>query len=62
MSLEVAADLPWVRGDRLQFQEVVLNLVFNGLEAMEAAHAGDRTSGRSRARASSGRSSEEPAR
>ncbi len=34
MSLELGADLPRVRGDRVQLQQVVLNLVLNGLEAM----------------------------
>ena len=43
MSLELAADLPSVRGDRVQLQQVVLNLVLNGLEAMREPHAGDRT-------------------
>ena len=31
MSVELAADLPRVRGDRVQLQQVVLNLVLNGL-------------------------------
>lgn len=43
MSLELAADLPRVRGDRVQLQQVVLNLVLNGLEAMGGPHTGDRT-------------------
>ncbi len=30
---ELAADLPWVRGDRVQLQQVILNLVMNGIEA-----------------------------
>jgi signal transduction histidine kinase len=33
MSLELAAGLPRVRGDRVQLQQVVLNLMLNGLEA-----------------------------
>jgi signal transduction histidine kinase len=41
--LELAADLPKVRGDRVQLQQVVLNLVLNGLEAMREPGPGDRT-------------------
>jgi signal transduction histidine kinase len=37
ISLELAADLPSVRGNRIQLQQVVLNLVLNGLEAMPEA-------------------------
>jgi signal transduction histidine kinase len=43
MSVELAADLPEVRGDRVQLQQVVLNLVLNGLEAMREPYAGART-------------------
>ena len=43
LSLELAADLPKVRGDRVQLQQVVLNLVLNGLEAMREPHAGQRS-------------------
>jgi signal transduction histidine kinase len=43
MSLERAADLPRVRGDRVPLQPVVLNLVLNGLEAMREPGAGERT-------------------
>jgi signal transduction histidine kinase len=39
LSLELAADLPKVCGDRVQLQQVVLNLVLNGLEAMREPHA-----------------------
>jgi len=42
MSLELATDLPRVRGDRVQLQQVVLNLVLNGLEAMREPGAGER--------------------
>jgi signal transduction histidine kinase len=34
MTLELAAGLPNVRGDRVQLQQVVLNMVLNGVEAM----------------------------
>ena len=43
MSLDLASDLPNARGDRVQLQQVVLNLVLNGLEAMREPHAGART-------------------
>ena len=43
MSLDLASDLPNARGDRVQLQQVVLNLVLNGLEAMREPHAGTRT-------------------
>ena len=42
MSLELAPGLPRVRGDRVQLQQVVLNLVLNGLEAMREPGAGER--------------------
>src|SRR5262245_53032949 len=32
--MELAADLPPVIGDRVQLQQVVLNLLLNGVEAM----------------------------
>jgi signal transduction histidine kinase len=34
MTVDLALDLPGIRGDRIQLQQVVLNLVLNGLEAM----------------------------
>ena len=43
MRLALAPDLPKVRGDRAQLQQVVLNLVLNGLEAMQAPHSADAT-------------------
>jgi len=36
LSTELAADLPSVLGDRVQLQQVVLNLMMNGIEAMSA--------------------------
>jgi two-component system sensor kinase FixL len=41
MSLDLAPGLPEVRGDRVQLQQVVLNLVLNGLEAMREANGHD---------------------
>jgi C4-dicarboxylate-specific signal transduction histidine kinase len=41
--LEPAAAVPRVRGDRVQLQQVVLNLVLNGLDAMRETGPGDRT-------------------
>jgi PAS domain S-box-containing protein len=35
MRLETAADLPKIRGDRVQLRQVVLNLMNNGIQAME---------------------------
>src|SRR6185312_12369047 len=35
---EVAADLPVVFGDRVQLQQVLLNLVVNGMDAMGTVH------------------------
>ena len=43
MSLELAPDLPKVRGDRVQLQQVLLNLVLNGFEAMREPGSGERT-------------------
>src|SRR5207244_2193751 len=43
MSLELAPDLPSVLGDRVQLQQVVLNLVLNGLEALRPPSAGVRS-------------------
>jgi PAS domain S-box-containing protein len=41
--LELAPSLPPVRGDKTQLQQVLLNLILNGLEAMEARGADERT-------------------
>jgi PAS domain S-box-containing protein len=40
--LELAAGLPPVRGDRVQLQQVALNLVLNGMDAMQDSGARDR--------------------
>ena len=34
LKMDLAVDLPRVRGDRVQLQQVVLNLIMNGMEAM----------------------------
>src|SRR5262249_8341879 len=34
VDVEMAADLSFVQGDRIQLQQVLLNLVINGMEAM----------------------------
>jgi signal transduction histidine kinase len=41
MTLDLAPDLPHVRGDRVQLQQVMLNLVLNGVEAMGAPNGRD---------------------
>ena len=43
MSLELSSDIPNAQGDRVQLQQVVLNLVLNGLEAMREPHTGVRS-------------------
>jgi signal transduction histidine kinase len=37
LRMELAADLRRILGDRIQLQQVILNLVMNGIEAMSAA-------------------------
>ena len=39
---KLANDLPLIKGDRIQLQQVMLNLVINGIEAMSAASEGTR--------------------
>jgi len=41
MALDLAPGLPHVRGDRVQLQQVILNLVLNGVEAMGAPNGRD---------------------
>jgi len=42
IDLELAPDLSPVQGDRVQLQQVLLNLVLNGMEAMGTSGAGRR--------------------
>jgi signal transduction histidine kinase len=41
MTLDLAPDLPQVRGDRVQLQQVILNMLLNGLEAMSEPNGRD---------------------
>jgi C4-dicarboxylate-specific signal transduction histidine kinase len=40
LKLDLADELPRVRGDRVQLQQVVLNLIMNGMEAMRGLRTG----------------------
>jgi signal transduction histidine kinase len=42
MQMDLAQGLPLVEGDRVQFQQVVLNLILNAIEAMSGADEGTR--------------------
>jgi signal transduction histidine kinase len=42
LQTELANGLPRIPGDRIQLQQIVLNLVMNGVEAMTDAEAGSR--------------------
>ncbi len=42
VEIELAADLPPVLVDRIQIEQVILNLIHNGVEAMETSPAGAR--------------------
>jgi signal transduction histidine kinase len=42
MTVDLAPDLPGIRGDRIQLQQVVLNMVLNALEAMVEPNGRDR--------------------
>ena len=35
LDVDVPADLPYVRGDRVQIQQVLLNLILNGMDALQ---------------------------
>jgi len=43
IQFEISSHLPTVRGDLIQIQQIILNLVHNGLEAMMEMPAGTRT-------------------
>lgn len=43
LRLDLIPRLPRVRGDRVQLQQVVLNLVLNGFDAVQQSATGDRT-------------------
>jgi C4-dicarboxylate-specific signal transduction histidine kinase len=42
LALNLPADLPPVRGDRVHLQQVLLNLIVNGMDAMNGASPGNR--------------------
>jgi len=42
LRMELAADLPAVVGDRVQLQQVVMNLILNGIEAMSTVEDRER--------------------
>jgi PAS domain S-box-containing protein len=42
LRLELAENLPTVLGDRIQLEQLVVNLLMNGCEAMEQVHAAER--------------------
>ena len=42
LDVDVPADLPHVRGDRVQIQQVLLNLILNGMDALQETRLEDR--------------------
>ena len=42
LDVDVPADLPRVRGDRVQIQQVLLNLILNGMDALNGTRLEDR--------------------
>ncbi len=42
LGIVVQADLPEIRGDRIQLQQVLVNLLLNSFDAVKAAHQGQR--------------------
>ena len=42
LTLELSRSVPGVRGDRVQFQQVLLNLILNAMDAMNGCEAGRR--------------------
>jgi two-component system sensor kinase FixL len=42
LDVDVPADLPFVRGDRVQIQQVLLNLILNGMDALHETRLEDR--------------------
>lgn len=42
LRLDVPSDLPFVRGDRVHLQQVLLNLILNGMDALDGARREDR--------------------